>query len=416
VRDWVVNSPSVRSFNVLLSSAESSDSDYASLVGGPSVAASVSNIDEAHLVVCDVGDSGAEGALSVSEGGSESTFSVRLTARPAVAVTVAVTSGRVAEALIVTSQIVFSSLGWSTCQTATVRGVNEFVDDGDQSFVVSMSTSSEDGFYVGLTASVSGVNADDDVSGVSVSSQSAPVLAVSESGSTATFGVVLTSEPTAAVVVGVSLDLAAAMSGQPVSAALSVSSLSFSASNWNREQTVTVTGVRDWVVNSVSVRSFNAVLSSSGSSDVLYAGLSSLPSVVSSVENVDVASLVLASPEGGLLTNETGVSTTFSVKLSARTYSSVTVSLSSSRESEAVVSPSSVVFVSAAWDSALTVTVTGVNDWVIDHGQSLLVSLVSSSEDAFYVDLRASIGDENADNDYARVYVSSRSADVLAVS
>ena len=62
-----------------------------------------------------------------------------------------------------------------------------------------------------------------------------------EAGGTATFTVVLNSQPTADVTIGT------AARATPTEGTVSAASLTFTAGNWNTPQTVTVTGVNDVV-------------------------------------------------------------------------------------------------------------------------------------------------------------------------
>ena len=65
-------------------------------------------------------------------------------------------------------------------------------------------------------------------------------------------------------------------------------------------------------------------------------------------------------------TTESGGTATFTVKLNSQPTSNVSVAVSSSDTSEGTVSPSSLTFTTSNYNSAQTVTVTGVNDSSID--------------------------------------------------
>src|SRR5207248_3775260 len=118
--------------------------------------------------------------------------------------------------------------------------VNDAVADGNIAYtVVTGAASSTDPHYSGMDpADVSASNSDDDATGITVS----PVvgLVTTEAGGTATFTVVLTSQPTA----GVTIPIA---SSNPAEGTAAPASLTFTAANWNVAQTVTVTGVDDAV-------------------------------------------------------------------------------------------------------------------------------------------------------------------------
>ena len=85
-----------------------------------------------------------------------------------------------------------------------------------------------------------------------------------ESGGTALFTVKLDSEPSANVTIPISSDNVS-------EGTVSVSSLTFTSTNWASEQTVTVTGVDDSVVDDNVT--YNIVIGPTSSSDVNYDGL-----------------------------------------------------------------------------------------------------------------------------------------------
>jgi subtilisin family serine protease len=82
--------------------------------------------------------------------------------------------------------------------------------------------------------------------------------------------------------------------------------------------------------------------------------------------NMSTSAAVLVTPTGGLFTSEDGGAATFTVVLNSQPTASVTIGLSSSDTSEGTVSPSSISFSTTNWSQPRTVTVTGVNDGVID--------------------------------------------------
>ena len=88
-------------------------------------------------------------------------------------------------------------------------------------------------------ADVSLTNLDDDSAGVTVSAISGDTA---EAGTSATFSVVLTSQPSADVTIPI-------LSLNTSEGTASAASLTFTDANWNTPQTVTVTGVDDALVD-----------------------------------------------------------------------------------------------------------------------------------------------------------------------
>ena len=84
-------------------------------------------------------------------------------------------------------------------------------------------------------------------------------------------------------------------------------------------------------------------------------------------------------------TTEAGGTATFTVKLSSQPTANVTIDVSSSNTTEGTVFPSLLTFTSANWNANQTVTVTGVNDSLVDGNQSYTVVLDSAnSSDSGY--------------------------------
>ena len=143
------------------------------------------------------------------------------------------------EGTVSTASLSFTTLDWNLAQTVTVTGVNDAVDDGNVAYTVLLAAA-VGGDYTGTNPTdVSATNTDNDPVGVTVTPSAVP-LVTTEAGGTATFTVVLDSQPSATVTIGVS-------SGDATEGTVSTASLSFTNLNWNLAQTVTVTGVDDAV-------------------------------------------------------------------------------------------------------------------------------------------------------------------------
>ena len=74
---------------------------------------------------------------------------------------------------------------------------------------------------------------------------------------------------------------------------------------------------------------------------------------------------------GPLTTTEAGGTATFTVVLNTQPTADVTIALSSSDTTEGTVSPASLIFTTANWNVAQTVTVTGVDDALVDGADHL---------------------------------------------
>src|SRR5205814_2312799 len=142
--------------------------------------------------------------LTTTEGGGTATFTMALTSQPTANVTIGLTSNDLTEGTVAPASVTFTSGNWNTAQTVTVTGVDDFGVDGAVAYtIVTAAATSTDGIYNGRNAVDVGVtNTDDDTPGITVTPTSG--LTTTESGGTATFTIVLNTQPTANVTVGLS--------------------------------------------------------------------------------------------------------------------------------------------------------------------------------------------------------------------
>jgi hypothetical protein len=100
--------------------------------------------------------------------------------------------------------------------------------------------------------------------------------------------------------------------------------------------------------------------------------------------------------------SESGSSDTYTVALDSEPTADVTISISSSDEGEATVSPDTLTFTASDWDTAQTVTVTGQDDDVDDGDQTVTITHQASSADSAYNTLPAqevtvTVADDDSD-------------------
>lgn len=121
-----------------------------------------------------------------------------------------------------------------------------------------------------------------------------------------------------------------------------------------------------------------------------------------------IGSGITVAPTSGLVTSESGGTATFAIVLQAQPTADVTIALSSSDPSEGTVSPSSVTFTSANWNSPRVVTVSGVDDAVVDGPQGFsIVTGPAVSGDTRYSGVNAAdVSVTNLDNDTATLSLS----------
>ena len=189
------------------------------------VTATPPTINIADNDVAGISISGA--SVTVTEAaGPSATFTVVLTSQPTGDVTVPLASSNIAEATVSPASLTFTATTWNIAQTVTVTGVNDAMDDGDvvSSITIGPTASSDTNYNVLTLPVVNVTTTDDDTAGITVSG--GPLVVTEAAGPSATFTVVLTSQPTGDVTVPLA-------SSNIAEATVSPASLTFTATNWN---------------------------------------------------------------------------------------------------------------------------------------------------------------------------------------
>ena len=379
-------------YSIITAAASSGDGDYNGLNPAD---VSVTNLDDDTRGISVSAISG-----NTSEAGATATFNVVLTSEPTSDVSVGLSSSDPGEGTLSDASLTFTSVNWATAQEVTVTGVNDAVDDGDIAFsVITAPATSADGLYNGFNAAdVNVTNLDDDLAGISVSALSGNTT---EAGETATFTVVLNSEPTADVTVGLS-------SSNPGEATVSDASLTFTSVDWATAQEVTVTGVDDDLDDGDVA--FSIITAAGVSADGNYSGINPDDPGALNIDD-DTAGVNVSAISGD--TSEAGGTATFTVVLTSEPTADVTIGLSSSDTGEGTVSDASLTFTSGNWNSAQEVTVTGIDDDLGDGNVDFsIVTTNTSSADGNYQGLIvADVSVTNLDDDTVGITVSDISGD-----
>src|SRR6185369_5772361 len=135
--------------------------------------------------------------------GGTASFTIVLDSQPTADVVIPVASTDLTEGTVAIASLTFTAADWNVPQTVTVTGADDQVDDGDIAYGVTLGTpTSADPIYAAIDpADVALVNTDNDGAGITVT----PIagLGTTEAGGTASFTIVLDSQPTADVVIPV---------------------------------------------------------------------------------------------------------------------------------------------------------------------------------------------------------------------
>ena len=204
---------------------------------------------------------------------------------------------------------------------------------------------------------------DDDSPGLTLSAGDASVSLTE--GETVEFTVVLDTQPSGDVTVALatSEDESEDEIVAFVAKADGSDHLTFTTETWNTPQAVVATAVDNSILGNGSA---TLTLTAASTADADYNSLD--PSQVSvSVEDDEVAGFVLSQSS---LSLDEGTETSFTVALGGKPSQDVTVSLSSSNEAAATVTPASLTFTLTDWDTAQSVTLTS-----IDNAEAADVSL-----------------------------------------
>ena len=247
-----------------------------------------------------------------------------------------------------------------------MTGVNDNIDDDNVAYTVQVRvnpTTIEPAYIaLPLVPAINASNADDaDLVGVNVSAISGPT---SEPNGTATFTVVLNSEPTGNITIAVS-------SSDTTEGTASVSSLTFTPANWNVAQTVTVTGAND-AIDDDNV-AYMIQLGPITGGDAKYTAIDPNDVAVTNNDDADTAGATVTAVTGP--TSELGTNATFTVKLNSEPTANIVIGALSLDTTEGVAAPASLTFTPANWNNAQTVTVNGQNDSNIDGNIPYTVQL-----------------------------------------
>ena len=202
---------------------------------------------------------------------------------------------------------------------------------------------------------------------------------VGESGSTDTFTVVLaTRVPDGNVVV----DLSSSDTGEVT---VSPSSITFSSDNYTTARTVTVTGINDDFDDGDITSTITISFNDAQSSDESYEALAD--KTISATTDDDTLGVTITETNGSTAPVES-TTDTLDITLASKPLANVTLSITSSDTTEITIFPSSLTFSSGNYTTAQRVTLTAVQDALIDGDTNPTVTFsVSSTVDAGYAAL-----------------------------
>ena len=315
-------------------------------------------------------------SYTAAEGGTPAAVTVLLSQASSQTVTVPLDvtphGGATPDDYTTPSQVTFNA--GQTTAAFTVTAADDNDNDDGESITIGFGN-----LPTGVTAGTpftTTVNLDDNDAADLVVSRGS--LTVGEDGD-GTFTVRLATRPTQQVSVTVT-------SGDSSAASVPAQPLTFTTGNWETAQSVTVSGVHDDDTRDESV---TVTLSASGGD---YAGETATVAV-SVDDDDDAADLVVS--RGSLTVGEDGDGT-FTVRLATRPTQQVSVTVTSGDSSAVSVPAQPLTFTTGNWETAQSVTVSGVHD---DDTRDESVTVTLSASGGDYAGETATVAVSVDDND-----------------
>ncbi|MGC6502710.1 MAG: gliding motility-associated C-terminal domain-containing protein [Flavobacteriaceae bacterium] len=252
----------------------------------------------------------------VEDSSSTATFSIVLDVEPTSNVIIDLTNGDVTEISMTVTQLLFTPLNWNVPQVVTVAGVSDTLVDGDITTTITLSISSGPSVFTALASQTVSVDTlDDDTAGFTVTAVSSNVL--EDPTSTASFTVVLNSQPVSNVIIDLT-------NGDVTEISMTVTQLLFTPLNWNVPQVVTVAGVSDTLVDGDITTTITLSISSGPPT---FLTLANQTLAVTTLDDDTAPTSPVASSGSSGSTSSTPSSTTTSATIPSNTASSSSTSV-----------------------------------------------------------------------------------------
>ena len=339
------------------------------------VQVSIKDNDEVGIVYDD-------SSITLNEGQSAiRTF--KLKSQPLADVVLNISSDHDDKLTISSKQLIFTSSNWNINQSVTFTAIDDNIASGDLSFNIKIKPSSTDTLYNNISENIIPITIkDDDLAGIIYDSTSATL----DEGQSITRSFKLKSQPISDVTLNISSNNSSRLS-------ISKSSLTFTASNWNIDQSVTFTAIDNSIDDGDATVS---VTIKSTSADINYNNLSSGFAIT--VKDND-ASGIIADTTPATITEGQYITRTF--KLKSQPKSNVTLNISSSNNSRLSITPQSLTFTPSNWNTTQSVRFTAIDDNIVNGNVDVVISINSSSTDNAYNNLTSTYTITVKDNDVA---------------
>lgn len=328
----------------------------------------------------DVGIIYDDSSITLNEGQSVvRTF--KLKSQPLADVILNISSDHDDKLTISSKQLTFTSSNWNTNQSVTFTAIDDNIVSGNLDFNIQIKPSSTDTLYNNIPEKIIPITIkDNDIAGIIYDSTSA----ILNEGQYITRTFRLKSQPTSDVTLNISSNNSSRIS-------ISKPSLTFTASNWNTEQSVKFTAIDDNIYDGDVTVSVNI---KSTSADINYNNLSSGFAIT--VKDNDTSGII-TDITSATITEGQYITRTF--KLKSQPKSNVTLNISSNNNSRLSITPQSLTFTSSNWNTTQSVRFTAIDNSIIDGDTVVSVTVKSVSDDTNYNNLDSRFAITVKDND-----------------
>ena len=315
----------------------------------------------------------SETTRTLDENGGTDTFTVVLDSRPLTDVVLAITSDDTAEATVAMAQLTFTNTNWDTPQTVTITAIDDDrVSDDTATITAAINTAATDDLFDSVAnKTVALTLTDDEVAGFTVSETT---RTIDENGATDTFTVVLDARPLTDVV----LDIASGDTGE---ATVDIAQLTFTNTNWDTPQTVTITAIDDDRVSD-DIATITAAINTVATDN--YFDSVANKTVVVSLTDDEVAGFTVS--ETTRTIDENGATDTFTVVLDALPLTDVVLDIASGDTGEATVDTAQLTFTNANWNTPQTVTITAIDDDRVSNDTATVTAAINTAATDNYFD------------------------------
>jgi len=348
--------------------------EYTTSTAVADVTAAITDNDTASAAVSESG-----GNTAVAEGAGTDTFSIVLTSQPSAGI-ITLSASPDAQCdlgagpgVAVTHD--FDATTWNTAWIVTVAAYNDTLVEGPHSCLITNSITASGAAEYPTSMDVADVTAaitDNDTAGVIVT-ESDGSTAVAEGGIADTFSIVLTSQPSAGTVTVSATPNAQCDLGAGAGVAISHN---FGSADWNTPWTITVAAYNDTVVEGLHSCLITNSITASGAAE--YPTSMDVADVTAAITDNDTAGVVVTESGGSTAVTEGGATDSFTIALISQP-SAGTVTVSATPDAQCDLGAGAGVaishnFGSADWNTPWTITVTAVNDLLMEGPHSCLIT------------------------------------------